>query len=527
MVERHRPVKSHFSRRRMLPVSTCGRVSANAGSRLANMKPYPRMLLGLVMATLGFAVALTAMAASGQVRPPVHAGRFYPDDPDELRRLLATYTHAARPRAPDLPEGGTLRALILPHAGYIYAGPVAAFAGPVLESSRFTRVVVLAPDHHVGFRNGMISAVGAYATPLGSIPLDPAADDLRAQTRLFGFSAASDRREHALEVVLPYLQYYLQRPFSLIPIVLGPSDAARMSDALLPLLSPDTLLVVSSDLSHFLPYEEARRRDRGTLDLILGLDGRRLGARKNCACGKVPLQILLHLARRLNWQPHLLHYATSGDSAGDREQVVGYAAVAFFSADSTGPTAGLLGEDQGQILVRLARQTLRKAFGIAADTTVDGSTAPCFDQARGVFVTLEIDEALRGCIGHLKSDASLRDSVPQNAIQAAFRDPRFPPLQQKELARVRISVSVLTPPAQLVYTDAADLVARLRPHRDGVIIRKGFARATYLPQVWEQLPDPADFLSSLCRKAGLSADAWRRIPLEVQTYQAQVFHEPE
>lgn len=508
----------------------CGPVAPAAGCRLLPMKPFSRLLLGMVLiCTTAVATAPTAARAE-TIRPAAYAGRFYPGDPVVLRNQLADFTRAARRRSPSPPPEGQLRALVLPHAGYVYAGPVAAHAGRVLRPGQFKRVIVLAPDHHVGFHNGVISAVTAYETPLGRIPIDPAAAELRSHTALFDTNALSDRREHALEVVLPYLQYYLQESFTLIPIVLGPTDERRMADVLMPLLTPETLLVISSDLSHFLPYDAARHHDRETLDLIMRLEGDRLRDRANCVCGKSPLQVLLHFARRVGWQPHLLNYANSGDTAGDRQKVVGYATLAFFRADDKPESHGLLKESQGQTLVVLARHTLQKAFGEAPDPNTSGLAgieAACFDRTGGTFVTLEIDGALRGCIGDLDGRAPLRDSVPRHALQAAFRDPRFLPLKKAELDRVRISVSVLTSPQPLSYRDPSGLLQHLSHRRDGVIIRKGGAQATYLPQVWDQLPDPARFLSALCRKAGLAKDAWRRTPLEVRTYQAQVFHEQE
>ena len=143
----------------------------------------------------------------------------------------------------------------------------------------------------------------------------------------------------------------------------------------------------------------------------------------------------------------------------------------------------------------------------------------------GTFVTLKIAEKLRGCIGHLTGFAPLVTGIRENAVNAAFHDPRFSPLTVNELAQVRIEVSVLSEPKPLVYADAAALVARLQPHVDGVIIRKGAASSTFLPQVWEHLSDPEDFLGQLCLKAGLSDKAWRKGQLEVSTYQVQNFEE--
>ena len=189
-----------------------------------------------------------------------------------------------------------------------------------------------------------------------------------------------------------------------------------------------------------------------------------------------------------------------------------------------------LSQEQGQLLVKLARQTLLQHFAKQTaqdeiDSLNDRLTAPCFNQSYGTFVTLKIDGHLRGCIGNLTSSDSLVSGVRRNTINAAFHDPRFSPLSASELDRVTIEISILSNPRPLSYQDAADLLKKLRPNIDGVIIRKQFASATFLPQVWEQLPEPQDFLKHLCMKAGLPADAWQHSRLEVSTYQVQYFEE--
>ena len=186
--------------------------------------------------------------------------------------------------------------------------------------------------------------------------------------------------------------------------------------------------------------------------------------------------------------------------------------------------------EQGAALVALARQTLVRHFGDTAATTDSKDLERCLAdralQARcGTFVTLTIDHQLRGCIGSLAATASILDGVSDNALNAAFHDPRFPPLGKTELEAVHIEVSVLSEPIPLTYSDADDLLARLRPGIDGVIIKKGSASATFLPQVWDQLPQPETFLSHLCKKAGLPAGQWREGNLKVRVYQVQYFEE--
>jgi AmmeMemoRadiSam system protein A len=190
-----------------------------------------------------------------------------------------------------------------------------------------------------------------------------------------------------------------------------------------------------------------------------------------------------------------------------------------------------LNPEQGQWLVKLARQTLAEQFAqkippkdIEALNTALADA--CYQVTCGTFVTLTLNQQLRGCIGSLTSDEPIQTGVRRNAINAAFHDPRFTPLSAADFETVRIEVSILSKPQRLNYRDSDELVEKLRPGVDGVIVRKDHASATFLPQVWEQLPETSDFLSHLCSKAGLAANAWRQTRLEISTYQVQHFSDP-
>jgi len=470
---------------------------------------------------------------AAKVRKAVVAGRFYPSDRAQLSQMIERLTRQAQKTPIDTPPQGVLKALILPHAGYVYSGLTAAHASRVLSTNQFEKVILLGPDHRVGFPNGAITDAQAYETPLGRIKLHEDAAKL-LQTDLFQTVPASDHSEHSLEAVLPFLQTYL-KTFKLVPIVLGRSNINGMADAINTRLDRKTLLAVSSDLSHYLTYDHAVVRDRETIQLILALKTEPLLKRNNAACGVTAIAVLLRLARRHGWQAQLLHYSNSGDTAGDHKRVVGYAAIAFYGGSSMNATDTkkdnenvTFGNDQGQALVKLARQSIAERLGKKAPLPESAETLlkdKELKNRRGTFVTLTIDGQLRGCIGSLSAVESVVDGVRRNAVNAAFGDPRFNRLQPAELDKTDIEVSILTEPQRLAYTDGADLIAKLRPGVDGLIIRKGMASATFLPQVWEQLPDPEAFLSHLCRKAGLSANAWQNGELEVQTYQVQYFHE--
>jgi AmmeMemoRadiSam system protein A len=390
----------------------------------------------------------------------------------------------------------------------------------------------MGPDHFVGFRSAAVPAVQAFQTPLGKIELHPAVTGLLKQPELFAPLPPADDREHSLEVVLPFLQAFL-KSFQLIPVVVGRADVDRLATALLPLVDRETLVVVSSDLSHFLPYAEAQAKDRRTIDAILARDRRVLVQDANSACGAHALAILLAMADRFGWRPVLLNYLNSGDTAGDRTRVVGYAAIAFFG-DPPMPAMQeanqLLTPEKGQVLVQLARSTLMEKFGrplppSEAERMRSALSDASFQVPSGTFVTLKHKGQLRGCIGSLSASDPLAEGVRRNAVNAAFHDPRFAPLTESELGQVEIEVSVLSEPQPLAFSDPEDLLRKLRANVDGVIIRQGHASATFLPQVWEQLPKKEDFLGHLCLKAGLPRDAWKRGKLEVSTYQVQYFEE--
>jgi len=185
-----------------------------------------------------------------------------------------------------------------------------------------------------------------------------------------------------------------------------------------------------------------------------------------------------------------------------------------------------LTDQEGKHLLDVARKTIQQElFKDGATSGQDELDSPKFDERRGTFVTLTINDNLRGCIGHIIPQETLLEGIKENAINAAFKDPRFNPLSKKEWDDVKIEISILTDPRPLEYTDWDDLLNKIRPDIDGVIIKKGYYQATFLPQVWEQLPDKREFFTHLCLKAGMEANEWKKGKLEVYTYQVQAFEE--
>jgi hypothetical protein len=259
-----------------------------------------------------------------RVKQPAVAGLFYPQDPEVLAKLLNDFLEGADP-----PPGPRPHALIVPHAGYVYSGPIAATGYATLRPWRgqITRVAVLAPSHRVAFRGIATSSADRFATPLGEIPVDrdavAALDDLPG----VGVLDQAFAEEHALEVQLPFLQSVLG-DFTLVPLVVGQADAETVDRVIEALQREDTLFVVSSDLSHYHDYATCQSRDRETSAAIVRMDEAHIGPRD--ACGAYPIGGLLMAARDQAWQPKALDVRNSGDTAGDRARVVGYGAYAFF-----------------------------------------------------------------------------------------------------------------------------------------------------------------------------------------------------
>jgi AmmeMemoRadiSam system protein B/AmmeMemoRadiSam system protein A len=430
--------------------------------------------------------------SAGDVRPPAVAGLFYPaDQPSLARDVDAALAATAAPLAPGVPK-----AMIVPHAGYVYSGPIAASAYARLVPARdiVKRVVLFGPCHRVPVRGLALPSVSAFATPLGRVEIDANAIESVARLPQVIVSDATHAEEHALEVQLPFLQRVLGE-FKLVPFVVGAASGAQVAEVMERLYGgPETLILVSSDLSHYHGYDAARAIDGETVRAIADLDP---SIDHDQACGATPIAGLVELARRRGLKPELLDVRNSGDTAGDKRRVVGYASFAFWEREPK-----RYGEEHGRTLLRLARGSIAASLG---RTVPPKPGAGWLEERRATFVTLRQRGDLRGCIGSLEPRRALGADVAQNALAAAFSDPRFPPLSHDEFQRIEIEVSLLSTPSAVAFRTHAELVSMLGP-KDGVVVEHAERRATFLPQVWEQVPDPHDFLVQLKRKAGLALD---------------------
>jgi AmmeMemoRadiSam system protein B/AmmeMemoRadiSam system protein A len=462
------------------------------------------------------------MSPATAIRPPAVAGSFYPGDAASLQNELAICL--AAPPAPSrqgiplritLEHAATdlLKAIIVPHAGYIYSGGTAGRAYALLAplAGRIRRVVLLGPCHRVSVRGLAASTVQAFATPLGSIPLDRAALDALSDLPQVIASDAAHAQEHSLEVQLPFLQTVLGQ-FTLVPLAVGQTGAAEVAQVLERLWGgPETLIVISSDLSHFHTYGEAQSIDNATAQHILALDQL---TSFDQACGALPINGLLAVARRHGLRIERVAQCSSGDTTGDKSRVVGYASFVLYEPEAVAsdPGPALLVRARNAIAARLKQPTQAEA------------THPALALPGATFVTLTQNGALRGCIGSLQAHRLLDQDVRANAVAAAFNDPRFPPLTAAELPHTRVEVSLLTAPVPITFSSEADALRQLRPNVDGIIFSAGQRRSTFLPQVWEQLPEPRQFMVHLKQKAGLPADWWSS-EVQLQRYEVQKWKE--
>ena len=491
--------------------------------------------LALVAAFVLLRPRSASSADSAKVRPAAVAGSFYPADPTELAKMVDGFLAKAAP-----PPIADVVALVSPHAGYEYAGQVAAYSYALLKGRKFDRVVVIAPSHYESFGFASVYDGAAYATPLGQVPVDRAfAAKLAGMSKLIklssvGHTPAPGKLEHALEDQLPFLQRVLP-PFQLVPIVIGDQsyETCRALGLALAKLIPgsNTLIVASSDLSHYHPYAEAVKIDHKTLQAIEEWDylsmARNFEPSVNVweACGGYPIIAAMIASERLGAsQAKVLNYANSGDTAGDKTRVVGYGAVAFFKAPARAAAVekpfSLSAREKDELL-KIARKSVESAVRDHKQYEYSPAGFEALAQERGAFVTLKEHGQLRGCIGYVAPFKPLWTTVRDVAAFAALRDTRFRPVSAGELGALEYEVSVLSPLRRVLD------VKEIRVGQHGLIMKRGDTEGLLLPQVpVEEKWDRATFLEETCLKAGLPKNCWQSDDTDIFRFTALVFPPP-
>jgi len=473
-------------------------------------------------------------------RPAYNAGMFYPKDPQELRADINSYlADAGQAVISQKPFG-----LISPHAGTPYSGPVAAYGYTLVRDQKYEAVVIVAPCHVDYFSFASIYDGDAYRTPLGRVPVAKAlAQELVSENRLIQFSSRghvvssmSGRADQSIEVQVPFLQIVL-KDTPIIPIIIGSMDWAVLENLGQQLgkfvQQHDVLIIASSDLSHYHSYKECQNIDQKFIKLLEKQDVNELyqalTSQEIEACGGGPILTLL-IAAQANQATTIktLKYANSGDVPfGDKSRVVGYLSAAIYKSNnpkSNNPKpneqlkSGYLDRSEQMFLLDLAENVIQacvKGKPIPKPTNIP----PICQEKRGAFVTIEKHGQLRGCIGYILPMYPLYETVIEVAQSAALKDPRFDPVQPKELPDLEIEISVLTVPEKISDPSTIEV------GKHGIIMKRGFYQGLLLPQVATDYGwDRETFLEHTCLKAGLPRDAWKDKNTEISIFSAQVFN---
>ena len=481
-------------------------------------------------------------------RKPVVAGQFYPGKPDELNaELIRLFAGAVQKKATN-----DVLAIISPHAGYVFSGPVAASSFNQLDPRKdYNTIFVIGSSHRTMFDGASIYNKGHYETPLGIVKVDlETANLLINKNDVFKFKSDAHDYEHSLEVQLPFLQHVLETDFKIVPIVIATQSrntVKKIAEALKPYFTRENLFIISTDFSHYPDYEDAVEVDKATADAIItGIPEELLSTlRKNeqkgipnlatSLCGWTSVLTLMYITEGnsgIKYEP--VEYRNSGDAKnyGDKSRVVGYYSIAVVaknsnpvenkSADQTGKDELILSVEDKQKLLEISRNTLEQYIRTGKIPVVrEDELSDKIKTCCGAFVSLHVNGKLRGCIGNFSQDIPLYKVVQEMTISSATRDYRFTPVEANDLNKIDIEISVLTPMKKIESIDEIIL------GKHGIYIRKGSRTGTFLPQVGTQTGwTLEDFLGHCARdKAGIGWDGWK--DAELFTYEAIVFSEHE
>lgn len=474
----------------------------------------------------------TAGAAENFIKTANVDGQFYSDDAEELTKDIKHYLAQVKVK----PGEGSVRMIIVPHAGYMYSAPVAAHSFKAVSEQNPRTVIILAPTHYFRFKGVSVWPRGGFETPLGTIAVDEEiAGKLIASDDNIRFSREVYEKEHAVEVEIPFIQTMFPQ-VKIVPMIMGREFEPLMADQMAAALDKvigerdDVLIVISTDMSHYHDDATARKLDQAAADAIMQMDNDLIVKQNNQTMeidGEFPVMTAIAYARRLGLRAQFLNYGNSGDITGDRSRVVGYLAIAFVKEDSqktqgSVATSGKLNDQQKQTLLWLARQTV-DSYVTKKQVSDFQITDTRLKAEEGAFVTLHKNGVLRGCIGHIIGSGPLAETVRGMAVAAASQDPRFPPVTAEELDQIDVEVSVLSKPR--VVKNVNDIV--MGEH--GVIVSRGGRMGVFLPQVADETGWSRDeFLSQLCsQKAGLPADCWKDSQTKIEIFTAQVFGEKD
>jgi len=491
-----------------------------------------------------YLVVSSPILFSQEIRKPSFAGSFYPIDEKQLSSQISSFFQSI----PEIKIKEEIIGLIVPHAGYIYSGKTASYSYKSIKDKNYSLVIIIGKSHHAFFKGAIIDNRKYWETPLGKVELSNQLyeelskneDFYSDKIKAFSSSGEGDVEckkildcEHSIEVQIPFLQKTL-KDYKIFPILLGDSSLSNISKLSEPLYKilknkKNYILIASTDLSHYYPLSVAEKKDKLFLETLKKKDisilKEKIDNKEVEICGDAAVFLLLKTVEKLcNYEINVLNYSTSADSSGDTSAVVGYSAVAITKEKNSinRKEKKMLNKEERKKLLQIARETLETYLSGKKLTPIQ-TDIEIFKEKRAVFVTLRKHGELRGCIGYIMPVEPLIEAVRKMAIEAATKDPRFFPVDKKELKDIEIEISVLTVPQKVNSADEIVL------GRDGVIVKKGFSQGVFLPQVAEETGwTKEEFLNNLCsHKAGLPPDAWKQPDIELYTFQAEVFSESE
>lgn len=457
-----------------------------------------------------------------EYRASPHAGTWYPGTREQLTATIEGFLKNARAKV-----HGEVYGLVSPHAGYVYSGPVAAYAYKIVQGMEFDDVIIIGPSHRHAFYGASVDTLAGRQTPLGRIEYDvELAQKLIAETKEIGYEPAAHAAEHSVEIQMPFVQFAIKR-FKAVEIIMGTQDyktCELLSQAIAKATKGKSVLIIaSSDLSHYHSQEDAEELDNLVVEALAKFDPDLLDNRlktDSCeACGGGPVITAMMVSRQMGANKSKpLYYATSGDITGDRAQVVGYVAAAFYKEQEIEVGVDLgFSKKEKETLKEIARESIEAAVRGKKATQPTGVTKK-LKEPYGIFVTINKHGNLRGCIGRIIGDQSLYLSCQQMARAAALEDPRFTPVTEDELSELEIEISILTPLKKIANKDEIVI------GRDGLYIRKGMYAGLLLPQVAAEYGwDVDEFLTQTCYKAGLPTDALNSKDTEIYRFSAEVF----
>jgi MEMO1 family protein len=460
------------------------------------------------------------------VREPVFAGQFYPASEKELSRQLNEFFAEAKVPA----ESHSPRAIIAPHAGYIFSGKVAASAyNQIVSPTVYRRVFVLASSHQYFFKGAAVCKSEFFSTPLGKVPVDTElVKKLIESNNLFRYHEDAHRYEHSLEVQLPFLRYKLGENFLLVPVIIGtnnPSDCQGIATTLEPWFTKDNLFVISTDFSHYPAYDDAFENDLQTADAICSNDTeillRQIDTLKNIdnlatsLCGWTSVLTLMHLTKDKKLEYKKIHYLNSGDSKAysDKERVVGYWAISVYEKKEK---MIVTKKSQKELLKKARKSIVQFLESGQKEIPTAFDLSEVLSEFSGMFVTIYVNGELRGCIGSLNAEETPESMVQQLAVSAAC-DGRFESLKKQELQKMKLEISILSPLKKIESIDEIKL------GKHGIFMKKDSCSGTFLPQVIKKTGWNLDeFLGHCARdKAGLNWNGWKNA--ELFTFEVFVF----